>query len=281
MMKLSLEYHRLAKSIAEQLNLPAVTGIHLPSPVAEAHKPDEFGFVFLADGSVGPFYTTLDDTLQELWRFYPRGDRVQGRVMEFVDLLLEESQVLRAVAIGAFNALSQHVMNRAGFSPVVADSGKVSPAEGDRVAVVGFIRPMIEKLLARGHEVLVLEKNPGRVEMLPGLHLGSDPAELADMDFIICTAATLINDSLDEILAHRRADAHLSLIGPSGSGLPDILFQHGVDDVGGFFFNDLPALHEALVRQESWGHAGDKYQLAAEGYPGIDKLLESIQRHQR
>jgi len=274
------EYHRLACTVAERLALPRLSGLQLPNPVEEAEKADEFGFVFLEDGSAGPFYTSLDDTLPELWKLYPDGGNVQGNVLELIEHFRSQSQVLRSVALGAFNAISQHVFERAGFSPVKASTTKSQPAPGQLVAIVGYIRPMVERLLEKGHPVLVLEKNPARVELQPGVTLSTDPRDLRSSDFIICTASTLINDSLGEILHYKRASAHLSLVGPSGSGLPDVLFAHGVDDVGGIAFHDIDALKASLVRQESWGHAGDKYQLSTAQYPGIDRLLAAIQQNQ-
>ncbi len=65
----------------------------------------------------------------------------------------------------------------------------------------------------------------------------------------------------------------VDLIGPSGSGLPDVLFEHGVHAVGGVSFDDTSALREALRRRESWGSAGSKYELTSANYPGFEVLL--------
>lgn len=279
-MKLASQYVELARRVAACIPLPRVTGIHLPVPVAEAEKADEFGFVFLQDGSVGPFYTSLDDTLPVLWRLYPDAKNYTAETLELIECFASESQAKRAVALGAFNAMSHHVMKRARYSPVTATAhGKSSakkPAYAQSVAIVGFIRPLVEKLLDSGKQVLVLEKNPARVVLQPGLQLSTDPADLRAYDTILCTASTLINDTLGDILQYKNDTAELSLIGPSGSGLPDILFQHGVDDVGGIYIHDVEVLQRALDKQESWGHAGQKYQLSREQYPGVDKLLETI-----
>jgi len=94
---------------------------------------------------------------------------------------------------------------------------------------------------------------------------------------ILCTAATLINDSVDEVLQHCRNAENFSLIGPSGSGLPDVLFEHGVDAVGGVFFGSTAELNNTLASRSSWGKAGQKYQLDATVYPGYQALLEKIE----
>jgi uncharacterized protein (DUF4213/DUF364 family) len=264
----------LARRIDAALELPAVSAVHLPRLVDEPEKPDEFGFVFLEDGSVGPFYTRLDDDLARLWQTIPDGASLTGPVMDLVSGWLSHDQARRALALGAFNALSHHLMRRAGFSPVAAQGGK-RKSKASSLAMVGYIRPMVEKLLERGLDhVLVLERNPARVDDAPGVRLSTNPADLFGYDEIVCTASTLINDSLGEIAANKNPRAQLALVGPSGSGLPDVLFDHGVDEVGGIWIEDLPALREALTAQQSWGHAGSKYGLTPESYPGLDKLLE-------
>jgi len=144
---------------------------------------------------------------------------------------------------------------------------------GDRVGMVGYFCPLVERMLEKGVEVLVVEKKPERVELVEGLELAGDASELARCDQVLCTASTLINDSLEDILRHSRGCRRFSLIGPSGSGLPDPLFKRGVESVGGIDFFDLDALHEALEQQVSWGHAGHKYQLTPEAYPGVGELL--------
>ena len=276
MMSFANEHYQLAIKILDSLDVPPVSTLHLPQVVENVEKPDEFGFVFLADGSVGPFYTSLDDTLPQLWARYPHGLKPGCAASELLAYFASGSQVLRSLALGAFNALSQHVMRRSGYFPKEHQTEAIQPRSGDRVAFVGYIRPMIEELLTRGHEVLVLEKNPARVEMVTGLTLSTDSTDLAGCNFIFCTASTLINDTLAEILRYKQPTARLCLVGPSGSGLPDVLFRHGVDEVGGIFVEDVSLLNDALEHQQSWSQSGYKYQLAPQKYPGVDELIHRI-----
>ena len=63
--------------------------------------------------------------------------------------------------------------------------------------MVGYIRPMAEKLLQKGMDhVLVLERNPARVDEAEGIRLTTRPADLKAYNEIVCTASTLINDSI-------------------------------------------------------------------------------------
>ncbi|MBT3205537.1 MAG: hypothetical protein HOM14_20480 [Gammaproteobacteria bacterium] len=276
-MTLPDEYIELARQVSTSIQIPKVSSIHLPAIVDDVEKPDEFGFVFLQDGSAGPFYTSLNETLQQLWQLYPEGIVIESNVLDLIEQLTDDSPALNAVALGTFNALSQHVMSRAGFLPTEAGNmGLSKPQAGQTIGMVGFFRPLIEKLISQEVNVLVLEKNPDRVDIQDGIKLSTNPADLANCEQILCTASTLINGTLDGLLDVCSQSTSFSLIGPSGSGLPDILLQHGVDSVGGFYVNDQTALLDALQKQESWGHAGKKYQLTPDNYPGISQLLKQI-----
>ena len=271
------EYLDLIDLITGSIAVPAIAGIHLPKIVELAKKPDEFGFIFLQDGSVGPFYTSLDNTLTELWQHFPDGKRCSSDTLSFLKYLTGDSLALRAVAWGVFNALSQHVMTRANYSPVATDKtssvGVSDPEKGEKVCMVGCFAPLIEQFRLQDIEVLVLEKNPDRVELQDGVSLSTDPADLDSCEHILCTASTLINGSLGDILENSKNAKTFSLIGPSGSGLPDVLFRHGIDAVGGIQFQDVEALKLVLDKQESWGRIGNKYQITRDDYPGIGALL--------
>jgi len=271
----------LARKVSREIKLPAVSGLHLPPLLDDPLKQDEFGFLFLEDGSVGPFYTRLDDDLDVLCSTYPDGAAPKGELMPLIEAWTSNRQASRALALGAFNAMSHHLMREAGYSPL-AEAGQKHNSTASSLAMVGYIRPMIEKLLQRGLDhVLVVERNPARVEVTQGVRLSTQPADLLGYDEILCTASTLINDSIGEILQYKNAQAHLALVGPSASGLPDVLFRHGVDELGGIWIEDLPALHDALRAGQPWGQAGGKYSLTAQSYPGVDKLLEQACRHAR
>jgi hypothetical protein len=105
--------------------------------------------------------------------------------------------------------------------------------------------------------------------------LSEDLASLAHCRLVYCTASTLINDSLEQVLENCVNAEAVDLIGPTGSGLPDVLFEHGVHAVGGVSFDDAVALREVLARRESWGAVGNKYELTAANYPGFEALLSA------
>lgn len=276
-MSIDADYAALVDSMAV---LPPVdvAGLYLPAPSNDGAYRDEFGFVFLADGSVGPFYVSLKPVLAELWRRFPRPETARFDPVETAWGLEDAGLPTRALALGAFNALSRRLMRGAAYAPPDRPSSKEVPRRSsDRpVGVVGYFCPVVDRLVASGRQVVVLEKQPGRVPARTGVRLTTRPRDLGVCSEVLCTASVLINDTLDEILEAGSAAASIRLIGPSGSGLPDALFERGIVEVGGIVFDDERLLRETLARGESWGRAGRKYSIRPADYPGVEVLLRSF-----
>ena len=272
------EYQQIGTQLAARLGHPAVTGLYLPAPVADETFRDEFGFVLLADGSVGPFYVSMGELLRELWQRYPDPELVRGDPATLLRGFAEEEPARRALALGAYNALSAALFYRVGFMPPerAGNAGLDDVPAGGSVGMVGYFRPLVDRLSAQGCSVRVLELSPERVEDKKGVARCSDPSGLIGCDLVLCTASALINDSLEGLLAVLGGRVRIEMIGPSGSGLPDPLFARGVSAVGGSLFGSQAKLIEHLGRGEPWGSVARKYQLDAVDYPGLTRLLEEL-----
>ena len=275
-MSISSETLALARELQAALDPPDIAGLHLPDLSADDDYRDEFGFVFLEDGTAAPFYVSLPGTLEALRARFPEPARVRWALHECLDGWSSPSLPGRALALGAWNALSQHLLRCAEF--VFPRRGSVAgfePRRGERIGMVGYFRPVIDRLVEQGIEVLVIERLPERVPPRDRVELSEDLAALRSCRLVYCTASTLINDTLEQVLENCAAAEAIDLIGPSGSGLPDVLLERGIHAVGGVSFADGTALRDALARRENWGLVGNKYELAAANYPGAGSLLEA------
>jgi uncharacterized protein (DUF4213/DUF364 family) len=272
------DYRGIGERIAAVLGKPRVTGLHLPAPVADETFRDEFGFVFLDNEGIGPFYISMQDILPGVSQRYPRPEQCEEDAVYLLQGFASEDPAARALALGTYNALSASLYQAAGFEPPdrTADSGLNRLSSGQRVGMVGYFSPLVDKLTARGCEVVVLERSPERVVERPGVVVTENPQDLAGCRQLLCTASTLINDSLEDVLAASRTGVRFELVGPSGSGLPDPLFARGVTAVGGVSFADRGRLIGHLDGGGSWGDAGRKYQLDANNYPGLEQLISRL-----
>ena len=81
-MGISAETLALARRLYAELEPPEIVGLHLPDLETDEEFRDEFGFVFLADGTAAPFYVSLPGTLASLHgRFFP-GATAASRLAE-------------------------------------------------------------------------------------------------------------------------------------------------------------------------------------------------------
>ncbi|MCB1801337.1 MAG: hypothetical protein KDI82_06585 [Gammaproteobacteria bacterium] len=272
---------QLGERLASTLRLAQVRGLYLPAPVADETGRDAFGFVLLDDGSVGPFYVSLGELLRTLWRRYPEPRAARVDIGEMLEGFASDDVARRALAVGCYNALSAALMRRAGFRPdgqrdERQDADPHGTEKGGTVGMVGYFEPLIGRLLASGIRVRVLELAPQRVVAQAGVRCVHDAAELHNCSQVLCSASTLVNDSLPELLTALQGRVPVELVGPSCSGLPDPLFELGVAAIGGTAFAHAGDLFARLDRGDSWREAGRKYRLHAGNYPGLETLLRRL-----
>jgi len=110
---------------------------------------------------------------------------------------------------------------------------------GKRVAVVGHFRNI--ELLFDICDLTILERIPGKGDT-------PDPAceyILPQQDVVIMTATTLINKTMPRLLALSR-NAFTVVAGPS-TPLHPLLFDHGVDLLGGLIVDNQPSVWRAVA----------------------------------
>ena len=73
-------------------------------------------------------------------------------------------------------------------------------------------------------------------------------------DNLIITGTTLINDTLENLLAMKKADANVVVVGPTVSMLPKAMFERGVSYAGGVYVRNTDALLDIIVEAGSGYH---------------------------
>lgn len=144
--------------------------------------------------------------------------------------------------------------------------------------MVGLFPSLSRRLRAQGVPLTVLELRADRVQREPGFEVTLDPGKLSRCNRVLCTASTLINGTLDAILAECAGAERVSLIGPSASCFPDPLLDRGIDVVAGARVTDAGTLRDRLVGGADWGGAVERYAIEASDYPGSDTLLAAVQK---
>jgi uncharacterized protein len=146
----------------------------------------------------------------------------------------------RAVGIATANALADYCWHRRPHPEIELRAGvdafDATEIRGnDRVVVVGAFVPFLKELKRRGQSYLVLEQDPATLkpDELPFFR----PAEqaraiLPQADVALITGSTLVNATLEDLLAMIRPEARVTIVGPTVGMLPDVFFARGADVLG-------------------------------------------------
>ena len=159
------------------------------------------------------------------------------------------------------NAIAQHIFSRsAGVLQYDIDPlGQLDLDSCHQVGMVVFFKPLVRMLKDQRVPVTVIEKDEGYLDYDGLVDVTLDVGALKRCDRVLITASTLLNDSLDSVLANCAADAQVALIGPTVGCLPDHFFARGIDVVGGSRVADLCSLKKHMEYGENWGDSVIKY----------------------
>lgn len=171
----------------------------------------------------------------------PFPGKLRGRpAFDLAQEALGDNGIRRAVGIAAMNALADtcwrrrpHPETELRFGVDAFDAAEIRP--GEQVVVVGAFVPFLRELKRRRQPYLVLEQDPATLkpEELPFFR----PAQEADTvvptaDVLLITGTTLINDTLEHLLALAKPAARIAMVGPTVSLLPDAFLRRGADILG-------------------------------------------------
>ncbi len=153
---------------------------------------------------------------------------------------LSSHGIRRAVGIAALNALADCCWQRrpnpeTDLCPGLDafDASDIRP--GDRVVVVGAFVPFLKELKRRGQPFLVLEQDPAtlKADELPFFRPAEQAADiLPQAEVVLITGSTLVNNTLEELLALARPEARVTIVGPTVGMLPDAFLRRGADVLG-------------------------------------------------
>lgn len=267
----------LLTRFGESCPLPRVKALHLPPPSAAGTKDGEFCALELDDGSLGLSYVMLDDTLAQLAAGDP-GGVVGLPALDLARSFQNASGARRVLGFAAINALSQCLFARAGFVfDHDSDSlGGLAPGPADHVGMIGHFTPLIPRIVDSGARLTVAELNPDFAGEHAGYRVTLDPTELGSCNKVLSTSTVLLNDTLDQVLAHCRQAGWFTMVGPNAGCLPDPLFARGVSAIGGVQVIDRDAFVAALNAGERWGPFVRKYSINRSDYPGAEVLLARL-----
>jgi uncharacterized protein (DUF4213/DUF364 family) len=164
----------------------------------------------------------------------------QKSARELAEYARSENFLEASIGVAAINSLidvDEHQAVEMNAGDVLVTRGR-----GKNVALVGHF-PFIPDLRQAAAQLWIIEQHPAE---------GENPADAAgdlipQADVVALTGSTLINHTLDHLLAFCRPDALVVVLGPS-TPLSPVLFSHGVSLLSGTYVTDEDAVLGAVAQ---------------------------------
>jgi uncharacterized protein (DUF4213/DUF364 family) len=260
-MSLKDEFRKMVTELTTKFSLPPIANIFFP-PFYKGDQPKDAQFmaISLEGGATGVSFVLLPNEKMEEYTALSPPDFVGKNPRALALEIGNDDPIQEMISLAAINAICQHVMRETKLEVDSAtDSlGLLSVSAGDRVGMVGLFFGLIKTIREVGAELVVIEKKEQLIKQFPNLPITLDTTKLRKCNKILCTSTTILNNSLDEILAHCSPDAFVSIIGPTAGYFPDPLFARGVDVVGGRVVKNGELFMQLIAEGKRWGDATQK-----------------------
>ena len=239
-MSIKKELLNLVSKISNRIDLPVIRNVYIPEPKPHENKYTEFGVVVLDDGSAGLYYAWLGDTQKGMNKRYEIDNFIGKPPLQMAQLYANRDEADSSLGLAAINAISQNIFNRCQVERENApDSlGSLEIQTGDHLGMVGYFPSLVERLRNQGVELTIVEKKQKFLQLRDYFNITDQPHLLKQCNKVLCTASTMLNNSIDEILANCSMAENIAVVGPTASFIPDPLFNHNVNVVGGTEITD-------------------------------------------
>ena len=148
--------------------------------------------------------------------------------------------IQKIIGIAALNAMSQHILEIINPYHKAEDDliNHLRLDEDSKIIFIGQISPLIRKISQISDSIIIIENTISEPESFKRFKIATNINQLKEEELttnvLICSGTALINNTMEEILRKFKKKAQqIVVLGPTASMLPDILFDHGVNIVGG------------------------------------------------
>jgi len=197
--------------------------------------------VKLSDNSYGVASTMLDNhdpcakSDRDFGDFTPT--KIVGQNISFLFETTKKSCLIDTLRIAVLNAISSTILSGGEYNIIEnADPIDLISLDSDKtITIVGAFQSYIQKISNTNNHLSVLELDENAfVGEHRKYYVPADEYKrvLPESDIIIITGLTLVNNTIDGLLAAIPPDAIVIVTGPSSSLVPDILFRNKVSIIG-------------------------------------------------
>lgn len=217
--------------------------------------------VKLSDGSYGVASTlsNLEMEFDKKHRDYDVFSPGQIEEQKVIDLFetTRKTKITDTLKVSVLNAISSKIIENGNYKII----GNTDPIDlidltGNKtVTIVGAFDSYINKVAASNCKLNVLELN---FDALRDEHkqyfvaAEKFPEVIPVSDIVIITGLTIVNSTIDGLLAATNPKSQVIITGPSSSMIPDVLFENNVDIIGSIRITK-PEMLMKLVSQAAAG----------------------------
>jgi uncharacterized protein len=198
--------------------------------------------VRLSDNNFGAASSLPDSTHYCLKSARDFGDfsplKIKGQKVSRLFEAYKDSNIILTLKTAVLNAISSGVLTSGNYNiRENVDPIELLNLESHKktITIIGAFQSYIKKISETRNKLYVLELNEDA--LAPEQKQFYVPAKeykkvLPDSDIVIITGSTLVNKTIDDLLSVISSKTIVAVTGPSGSIIPDILFENGVSIIG-------------------------------------------------
>jgi uncharacterized protein len=163
--------------------------------------------------------------------------KVAGQKVTFLFETTKKSNIIDTLRIAVLNAISSTILSNGNYKIVEnADPIDLIDLNSKKtITIVGAFQSYIQKISAANNQLFVLELNKDAfIDEHRRYYVPADEYNrvLPESDIVIITGLTLVNNTIDGLLAAISPGTKVIVTGPSSSLVPDVLFQNKVSIIG-------------------------------------------------
>ncbi|HHX13534.1 MAG TPA: DUF364 domain-containing protein [Clostridiales bacterium] len=184
--------------------------------------------VMLDDHACGLAYT-FRDRLGHFCGVMGEAGNITGKsAAEVIPWLNSKNLLMAAMGLATINAVLNHSNERWDEGNITA---ALDLAPTDVFGMVGSFGPILNVVKRKTDNIYVFEQ---RTDKAPGLYPEADiPIYLPKCDVIVITATSIINHTIDQVLAHCGDAREVCLVGPSCPLCPQVFEDYNVTILAG------------------------------------------------
>jgi uncharacterized protein (DUF4213/DUF364 family) len=219
--------------------------------------------VKLSDGSYGVASTLQDGVFhcsrknRDFGPFTPM--QITGQKITDLFETSKKTKITDTLKIAVLNAVSTKIIANGNYR-VIKNSDPVDLldlSQPKTITIVGAFQSYIEKLSGSHNRLYVLELNEDALhEEHKKYYVPASEYHrvIPESDVLIITGLTIVNNTIDDLLLSVPENCRVIVTGPSGSMIPDILFEHGVNMIGATRITKPPELFDLVAQGGSGYH---------------------------